>query len=615
MAAVIDDGMVRFIINGPHVSLTLVFASLYYILLGSTLDVVFAALFMSQRFPHALSFLFARLWNAMPKLIPVPAAIGTSYLLLSMLDRTDARWGGPAQPYLLPCKTTHSRTFPKKHSFGYSYLAVGVPVGSSGTFNRMLSVDDKSARPGKLLSMLFRGGWYNVNASDYLQRGDDDGGLRGKLDAYLKSQDIDPCDYPHAYLVTAARFLGYHFNPVSFWYLYSPEKILSAVILEVNNTFDERRPYLVLRDFSAEAEVLGGPTRKSLPSSRVTGSWPKDFHVSPFNSRKGSYSLLARDPLGPGMEGFQGIDVTINLRSSKGNAKLVARLFSEGTAVQVGSLGILSKARFLLSWSWIGFATFPRILREAAALFFQRRLHVWYRPEPLKESLGRRANDIERDLELAFRSYLRHLVSKSPARLLVKYTPSGGTSAAEEMRSALAQEERSRETQALELTVLTPLFYSRFVHYAHDLEGIHTELTRYGTLWVDEPHLLPDIFPERGSPTPVARTAMDRLCFETIRVLRRRPAAIPTASTSADGITASPLVDIRHLGISPMDAYMLERAGPRLKASYRSALLRLFLADRYLMGSTALLGLCIAALRISIAWASVAALSQAIGTA
>ena len=47
------------------------------------------------------------------------------------------------------------------------------------------------------------------------------------------------------YLVTAPRFLGYAFNPVSFWYLYSEKMNLKAMILEVNNTFDERRLYLL----------------------------------------------------------------------------------------------------------------------------------------------------------------------------------------------------------------------------------------------------------------------------------------------------------------------------------------------------------------------------------
>lgn len=130
---------------------------------------------------------------------------------------------------------------------------------------------------------------------DYLQRGHEDLGLRGKLDNFLKSQEVEPSDYLYAYLVTAVRFLGYHFNLVSFWYLYSSDKVPSAMVLEVNNTHDERRPYLVLRDFAQEAKQVSDVTpAPGAAPSRMRGSWPKDFCVSPFSSRKGSYSPCKR---------------------------------------------------------------------------------------------------------------------------------------------------------------------------------------------------------------------------------------------------------------------------------------------------------------------------------
>lgn len=88
-------------------------------------------------------------------------------------------WDGPGRPLLFPCKTTHTRFFPKKHSFEYSYLLVGIPIGWTGTAGGMISNDGNGTGVK---------GWYNVNAADYLERGDGHIGLRGKLDAYLKSQ-------------------------------------------------------------------------------------------------------------------------------------------------------------------------------------------------------------------------------------------------------------------------------------------------------------------------------------------------------------------------------------------------------------------------------------------
>ena len=143
------------------------------------------------------------------------------------------------------------------------------------------------------------------------------------------------------------------------------------MVLEVNNTFDERRPYFVERDFEEESKHLADKKLAEPPRAKVKRSFAKDFHVSPFSSRKGGYSLLARDPLGPEMEGFRGIDVTINLASSKGHPKLVARLFSESEAVDPANMSLWKKTSFLSAWFWVGFVTFPRIVKEAAVSLFE----------------------------------------------------------------------------------------------------------------------------------------------------------------------------------------------------------------------------------------------------
>ena len=100
-------------------------------------------------------------------------------------------WDGFGKPLLLPCRTTHHRLFPKKHGFSYSYLAVGIPVGWTGTAGGMISSDVRS-ESGILHWFSFRPrlakAWYDVDAADYLERGNGQLGLRRKLDDYLKSQ-------------------------------------------------------------------------------------------------------------------------------------------------------------------------------------------------------------------------------------------------------------------------------------------------------------------------------------------------------------------------------------------------------------------------------------------
>lgn len=102
-------------------------------------------------------------------------------------------WQGPNQAYLIPCKTTHRRLFPKKHSFSYSYLTVGIPVDFKGSINGMIGVHDSpretsGLRPLLPLAKLFSQSWYCIQASDHLQRDYNDLGLRGKLNHFLLSE-------------------------------------------------------------------------------------------------------------------------------------------------------------------------------------------------------------------------------------------------------------------------------------------------------------------------------------------------------------------------------------------------------------------------------------------
>ena len=188
------------------------------------------------------------------------------------------------------------------------------------------------------------------------------------------------------------------------------------MILEVNNTFDERRIYF-LKDTEPEHGAMqerhsksiagreyqsGSRSQKSALENvpgRFVNSWPKDFHVSPFNSRKGAYSLSASDPFSPYLNTGAGaalVDNTITLSSSKQHPKLIARVFSSSDSIDPYKLKGWDSFKLIASWWWVGFVTFPRIVREAGKLFFRRKLHVWYRPEVLKDSIGRNETEDEK---------------------------------------------------------------------------------------------------------------------------------------------------------------------------------------------------------------------------
>lgn len=102
-------------------------------------------------------------------------------------------------PLLIPCRTTHTRLFPKKHSFSYSYLYVGIPVGWRGRGGTLLSADvDLLPESNR------RFGWFNVSADDLLESSTRNMGLEAKLCNYLESQvgNRDPPLRPDSLTIT-----------------------------------------------------------------------------------------------------------------------------------------------------------------------------------------------------------------------------------------------------------------------------------------------------------------------------------------------------------------------------------------------------------------------------
>ena len=373
------------------------------------------------------------------------------------------------RPLMIPCRTTHTRLFPAKHSFSYSYLLVGIPVGWTGRAGTILSAD-RHLRP---LPGDTRRTWFSVEAEDYLERGSHPEGLHGKLFQYLRSQGVQPEQYSHAILVTAPRFLGFSFNPVSFWYLYNRANLLEAMVVEVNNTFDERRMYFM------ERTADGVPASKEA-ERHFSHSWEKDFHVSPFNSRDGSYTLQATDPYANASKGDFNVDCNIVLKSVHQKAKIVARVFSTGSALDAISMTWWQTLAFVLRWWWVGLMTNPRILREARILWVKK-LQVYYRPEVTKTSVGRQELPEEAQLEPYFLLLLERLAQCSQNGLLLSYIPAAGPRRGVLEILGVSKSDPTIHSQPrIEIQVLTPAFYSQFVTFRDHREA-------FGKLCFDAP--------------------------------------------------------------------------------------------------------------------------------
>ena len=385
--------------------------------------------------------------------------------------------------------------------------------------------------------------------------------------------------------MTAPRFLGYQFNPVSFWYLYGLDRRLQATILEVNNTFDERRMYLLSSGQAGSPPAGEEDQGKCSPRSRsrqhiFRQSWPKDFHVSPFNSRKGSYTLTAADPLDPSMQGTGPVSVAIKLVSSKGHLKMVAALSSQGAAIDPCTLTGSQQFRFLASWWWVGLLTYPRILQQALGLFFHRGLHVWHKPDPLPGTISRRATRTEQRLEPIFRRYLQHLVDHAPARLAVEYT--GTTTTTPQLIQPQATHPSTAPAAHLAITVRTPAFYPRFTRHADPLEGFLSEAARNhssnastsATISVSRPDLL--------------RTLV---ALDTTRQQQQQQQQQATPPPRGSSLAAwACLVVMRRLllhcgppggvGLSAVDGYVLAHEPVGVVVGYGLCVLRLGVAER-----------------------------------
>lgn len=226
-------------------------------------------------------------------------------------------------------------------------------------------------------------------------------------------------------------------------------------------------------------------------------------------------------------------------------------------------------------------------------MFFKRKLHVWFRPEPLKNSIGRKADATELVLEASFRDYLRHLVESATSPLVVKYTAAGIHDASEETMISVSGKHNPSEARNLELKVLTPLFYSRFVHYAHDLEAFFSEFNESATIWLSEPSLLPELVLKKPRPPLIITNLANYFYFKAIQSLRQRPAPIQGPNTSNRPTrcndSAEKELDIRTFRLSAMDGFIIAERPLAEQRRYRTEVLRLFISDRIGFGSANIL--------------------------
>jgi DUF1365 family protein len=164
----------------------------------------------------------------------------------------------------------HRRLLPKAHEFTY-------PV-----FMAFLDIDriEELCRVSPFLSHN-RWNWASFDERDHV--GDPRRPLRERLREDAARAGSALPDGP-IYLLTNLRYLGYCFNPVSYFYCYDRNGQLDTVMAEVSNTFGEMHPYWL--DRSMEVRTSTGRHY----------DFDKAFHVSPFMPMDCRYRFGFTDP-------------------------------------------------------------------------------------------------------------------------------------------------------------------------------------------------------------------------------------------------------------------------------------------------------------------------------
>jgi DUF1365 family protein len=167
-------------------------------------------------------------------------------------------------------KLRHRRFTPRTHAFSY-------PL-----FMAFLDVD----RLPELMRVSRLSSYNRWNVTAYCERdhfGAPDLPLRARLAQDAAAHGLQ-LPGGQIFLLTHLRYLGYVFNPVSFYYFYDHAQRLAMLMAEVNSTFGERRNYWL----TAACE------RPSSAAKRYQTA--KHMHVSPFMSMHLDYDWIFSPP-------------------------------------------------------------------------------------------------------------------------------------------------------------------------------------------------------------------------------------------------------------------------------------------------------------------------------
>jgi hypothetical protein len=196
-------------------------------------------------------------------------------------------------------------------------------------------------------------------------------------------------------------------------------------------------------------------------------------------------------------------------------------------------------------------------------------------------------------------AYLQYLVENCNTDLdLVYYSPIFGENSL--YFSSVKGPRTDRAMITLEIRIISPAFFSRFVHYAHTSEAFDRECIftdeKNRTVWVSRPELLPLLL--KGERDVLFMETylgpLNRMRWALHERLRCPPSQ-PTYPNVQNDENTVEVKDIRMRPLSPMDRFVLRSERAWL---YRRQCMRLFLTQRLSLGLTAVIDLLDLSIRI-----------------
>lgn len=231
-------------------------------------------------------------------------------------------------------KVVHRRVRPRTHRLCYRVFSMCLDVDEIDHIDRELRIFSRNR--------------FNLLGFHDCDHGHGDG---TRVDVYARRL-LAEAGLSHAgariRLLCYPRILGYVFNPLSVYFCEAADGQLGAIVYEVNNTFGERKSYVIPVPPDA--------------GSLLHQSCAKEMYVSPFTKREGRYNFTIRPP-------GEGVLVGIAFRDPDG---AVMNAHFAGTRLPLDGNSL-----------WSAFARFPLMTLKVIGGIHIEAARLWSKGVPI----------------------------------------------------------------------------------------------------------------------------------------------------------------------------------------------------------------------------------------